>query len=171
MNQLNTATGLAIFALLMIPPAAWAHEKPHAPRASPSAPGSTWAPEQKAWGIAAQARAVTRTVTVRMLDNMRFEPDHLSVRVGETVRIRLINAGKVMHEMVLGTDEELEAHAALMQKFPAMEHDEPHMAHVQPGHSGDLVWRFNRAGEFKFACLVAGHYQAGMTGRITVKPR
>jgi plastocyanin len=27
---------------------------------------------------------------------------------------------------------------------------------------------FNRPGEFDFACLIAGHYQAGMVGKITV---
>ena len=30
-----------------------------------------------------------------------------------------------------------------------------------------MVWRFNRAGTFKFACLIAGHFEAGMVGTIT----
>ncbi|TSE28345.1 hypothetical protein Tther_02140 [Tepidimonas thermarum] len=38
-----------------------------------------------------------------------------------------------MHEIVIGTPEELAAHAELMKKHPGMEHDEPHMAHVPPG--------------------------------------
>ena len=36
------------------------------------------------------------------------------------------------------------------------------------GKTGQIVWTFNRAGQFEFACLIAGHYQAGMTGRFTV---
>mgnify|MGYP001952322792 FL=1 len=52
-----------------------------------------------------------------------------------------------------------------------MEHDEPYMAHVAAGKAGDIVWHFNRAGSFDFACLIPGHYQAGMTGTITVLPR
>jgi uncharacterized cupredoxin-like copper-binding protein len=69
---------------------------------------------------------------------------------------------------VLGTRKELEEHAASMQRFPDMEHDEPYMAHVPPGQTGEIVWTFNRSGDFDFACLVAGHYQAGMTGKIAV---
>ena len=58
--------------------------------------------------------------------------------------------------MVLGTPEELKEHAELMKKFPEMEHDEPHMAHVKPGKSGEIVWQFTKAGEFQFACLHPG---------------
>jgi uncharacterized cupredoxin-like copper-binding protein len=125
--------------------------------------------EQKAWGIAGDARAVKRTIRVRMQDTMRFEPDALDIKLGETVRIDIRNDGKMLHELVIGTKQELEDHAALMLKFPNMEHDEPYMAHVDPGKSGAIVWHFNRAGNFEFACLIAGHYQAGMKGTIAVK--
>jgi uncharacterized cupredoxin-like copper-binding protein len=57
-----------------------------------------------------------------------------------------------------------------MRRHPGMEHEEPHMAHVAPGRQQDLVWRFNRAGRFYFACLIAGHYEAGMRGTFTVTP-
>lgn len=57
-----------------------------------------------------------------------------------------------------------------MVKFPGMQHDEPYMAHVDPGKRGEIVWTFNRPGEFKFACLIAGHYQAGMVGTVRVQP-
>lgn len=124
--------------------------------------------EQKPWGVAGSAAAVKRTIEVRMLDTMRFVPDRIDVKRGETVRLRISNDGKMLHELVIGTKQELDAHAALMVKFPGMEHDEPYMAHVAPGKTGEIVWTFNRAGEFMFACLIAGHYQAGMVGRIVV---
>lgn len=124
--------------------------------------------EQKEWGIAGDARSVTRTVTLSMDDGMRFTPDKLSFKQGETVRFVIRNQGKLLHELVIGTKPDLDAHAAMMLKFPGMEHDEPHMAHVPAGKAGELVWTFNRAGEFDFACLIAGHYQAGMAGKISV---
>jgi len=127
--------------------------------------------EQKPWGIAAEPRAATRSITIRMSDAMRFIPDRLEVREGETVRLIMRNEGKMLHEFVLGTRQELDEHAALMLKFPDMEHDEPYMAHVDPGQTGEIVWTFNRAGEFDFACLIAGHYQAGMVGKLRVLPR
>ena len=127
--------------------------------------------EQKDWGIAGDAKSVKRTITLSMGDNMRFTPNALSFKQGETVRFVVKNQGKALHEMVIGTKKELDEHAALMLKFPKMEHDEPYMAHVAAGKSQELIWTFNRAGNFEFACLIAGHYQAGMVGKITVAAR
>jgi uncharacterized cupredoxin-like copper-binding protein len=127
--------------------------------------------EQTDWGIAGNPKAARRTIRVTASDDMRFTPAIIEVGEGETVRFVLRNAGKVQHEMVLGTRKALDAHAALMRRFPGMEHDEPHIAHVAAGREGSIVWTFNRPGEFDFACLVPGHYEAGMTGRIRVVPR
>ena len=124
--------------------------------------------EQKPWGIAGNAKAVKRTINITMTDMMRFMPDKIEAKQGETIRIVLKNEGKMLHEMVIGTKQELDEHAALMLKFPGMEHDEPYMAHVPAGKKGEIIWTFNRAGEFDFACLIAGHYQAGMVGKISV---
>ena len=124
--------------------------------------------EQKDWGIAGDTKAVKRTVEFKITDNMRFTPDKLEVKQGETVKFVLRNNGAVMHEFVLGTKKELDEHAALMVKFPTMEHSEPYMAHVAPGKTGEIIWTFNRAGDFDFACLIAGHYSAGMVGKVKV---
>ena len=154
---------LLLATMLALSGLALAHtDKPHDKKAGPVKK------EQKDWGIAGDAKAVRRTVEFRMTDNMRFSPDKLEVRQGETVKLVLRNSGAVMHEFVLGTKKELEEHAALMVKFPTMEHSEPYMAHVAPGKTGQIVWTFNRAGDFDFACLIAGHYSAGMVGKIKV---
>ncbi|MES2784247.1 MAG: cupredoxin family protein [Pseudomonadota bacterium] len=124
--------------------------------------------EQKPWGIAGDAKAAKRTIEVSMSDDMRFTPSSIEVKQGETVRFVVTNKGQVRHEMVIGDKKTLDEHAALMAKFPTMEHDEPYMAHVPAGKKETLVWTFNRPGEFDFACLIAGHYQAGMVGKINV---
>jgi uncharacterized cupredoxin-like copper-binding protein len=165
------ARRLALLALLGLPialalPQARAHgDQPH------SKPAGPVVKEQKPWGIAAEPREAKRTVEIRMTDDMRFSPSHLEVRQGETLRLRAVNRGKVMHEIVIGTPEELNEHAEMMKKFPNMEHDEPYMAHVPPGQRGDIVWTFNRPGEFEFACLIPGHFEAGMRGTIRVVAR
>ena len=140
---------------------ALAHSEPH-PSAVPVLK------EQMVWGIAGDTAQVTRTLEVRMGDAMRFTPDQLQVKRGETVRLILQNDGQVMHEFVLGTEKALDEHAALMLRFPGMQHDEPYMAHLAPGQRGEIVWTFNNADEFDFACLIAGHYQAGMRGKVRV---
>ncbi|MBP6110417.1 MAG: cupredoxin family protein [Rhodocyclaceae bacterium] len=103
-----------------------------------------------------------------MNDTMRFVPDSVSVQVGETIKFVVKNDGKLKHEMVLGTSKDLKAHAALMQKFPEMEHAEPNMVTVQSGSTGEIIWQFTKAGKVNFGCLQPGHFDAGMKGKIEV---
>jgi uncharacterized cupredoxin-like copper-binding protein len=172
---------LAALAAVLAQAPAWAHgdmkhgEMKHgamkpASAASAAATPQAAAPEQQDWGIAGEAKAANRTITIIMTDNMRFSPDRIEVNEGDTVKFVIRNAGKMLHEMVIGTKKELDAHAEMMKKHPNMEHDEPWMAHVEAGKTATLVWRFNRAGEFRYACLLPGHYEAGMVGTIVVKP-
>jgi uncharacterized cupredoxin-like copper-binding protein len=125
--------------------------------------------EDTTFGREGDPAKATRTIRVDMSDAMRFTPADIAVKRGETVKLVATNKGQVLHEMVLGTSEELKKHAEMMKKHPGMEHDEPHMAHVKPGKSGEIVWQFTKAGEFQFACLIPGHFEAGMVGKVTVK--
>ncbi len=113
---------------------------------------------------------VERTIEITTGDNMRFSPDRIQVKRGQTIRFRVVNGGQMKHEFVLGTLAELKKHAALMRKFPDMEHDDPNAVSVDPGQTRELVWRFTRRGDFDFACLVPGHFEAGMRGKIAVGP-
>ncbi|OLU17778.1 hypothetical protein BVH01_11130 [Pseudomonas sp. PA1(2017)] len=124
--------------------------------------------EQKPWGIPGDAAEATRTVHIRMNDQMRFVPDRLEVKAGETVRLVLHNDGQLLHEFVLGDKAQLDEHAAMMLRQPNMAHTGMDMLHVQPGEEGEVTWTFDRAGTFDFACLIAGHYQAGMVGKVAV---
>jgi uncharacterized cupredoxin-like copper-binding protein/Cu/Ag efflux protein CusF len=112
---------------------------------------------------------VTRNVEVEMNDAMRFSPASIRVKRGETIRFIVRNTGKLKHEMVLGTIEELKQHAELMRKFPEMEHADPNQTSVEPGKTGELIWQFTNAGTFDFACLEPGHYEAGMVGKVQVE--
>jgi uncharacterized cupredoxin-like copper-binding protein len=120
------------------------------------------------FGQEGDPKKVTRTIQVDMADNMRFTPADVAVKRGETVKFVVRNDGKVLHEMVLGTKKAIAEHAALMKKFPEMEHADANMAHVKPGKAGEIVWQFTQAGEFQFACLQPGHFEAGMVGKVVV---
>lgn len=110
-----------------------------------------------------------RTIEMEMGDTMRFTPDVIRVKQGEVLKITHRNTGKLLHEFVLGTQASLNEHAELMKKFPNMEHAEPYMAHVQPGEKMEMIWKFSKAGEFAFGCLIPGHYDAGMKGTVVVE--
>ena len=112
---------------------------------------------------------VTRTVAVDMTDNMRFTPGTLTVERGETVRLKVANKGRLLHELVLGTEAQIKKHWQAMKQHPGMVHDEPSMVHVAPGASGEIVWQFTQPGTFQFACLLPGHFEAGMSGKVVVR--
>ena len=127
--------------------------------------------DEKPFGREGNPRAMSRTINIDMNDQMRFTPSEVTLRQRETIRFRVKNSGKQMHEMVLGTMKDLKEHADVMKKHPGMEHDEPYMAHVAPGKTETLLWHFTKAGEFHYGCLVPGHFEAGMLGRVKVSPQ
>ncbi|WP_034297154.1 plastocyanin/azurin family copper-binding protein [Herbaspirillum sp. RV1423] len=116
-------------------------------------------------GMAAKA---DRTIKVDMNDNMRFTPDDIQVKAGDTIKFIVTNNGKIRHEMIFGSDAQLKTHYAAMLKNPEMEHADDNQITLDPGKSGELVWQFSQAGTVNFACLQPGHYDAGMKGSVTV---
>ena len=119
-------------------------------------------------GKPGDAKKVSRTIEVGMGDEMRFKPASINVKRGETIRFLVKNNGALTHEMVLGTMKELKEHAEMMRKNPEMEHADPNAVTVEPGNTGTLIWQFTKAGKFDFACLVPGHFEAGMVGKVIV---
>ena len=115
--------------------------------------------------------APTRTVTVTLSDDMRFTPANWQATSGETVRIQLVNTGKVRHEFIIGTEAELQAHAEEMKKpNSGHNHHASNAVSVAAGATGELVWTFVDAGVLHIACFEPGHYDAGMRGTISVLP-
>ena len=114
------------------------------------------------------AKSISRTIQVGMADNMKFNPNSLQVKQGETIRFVVKNLGKTKHEMVLGTDQALQEHYKQMMKFPEMEHAEPNMVTLGAGQTGEIIWQFTKPGKVQFACLQPGHYDAGMRGSISI---
>ena len=115
---------------------------------------------------------VEKTVQVTMMEDdegkMLFVPKRLAFKEGQTVRIKFVNKGSVDHEFVMDEEPAIIEHKALMEKFPEMEHDDPNAIRLAPGAKGEIIWTFNKTGDFTFACLVPGHYEAGMHGKLDV---
>jgi len=153
MRIAGVAAGLAIAAAAT---GAWAHGE---------------SGEALPFGRAGVASKATRTIAVSMGDAMRFDPSEIHVRTGETVRIVVRNDGKLRHEFVLGTMDELREHAAMMRRMPEMEHHDAHMATVEPGASATILWQFAKPGTFHYGCLEPGHLEAGMSGTVIVGAR
>jgi uncharacterized cupredoxin-like copper-binding protein len=167
MNRFRVRLLILVVAFAHLPRLAFAHDDAAHANASRS-PIST---EVHAFGVEGDPRKASRTIALSMDDRMRYSPAEIKVAQGETVTLAIRNKGKLLHELVLGTADGLARHAELMRKFPGMEHDEPFMVHVKPGTTKKLTWKFTQPGTFLFGCLVAGHFEAGMQGRIVVEAR
>lgn len=122
-----------------------------------------------ALGEPGDPKARARVININMTDEMRFQPATVTVSKGETIRFNIKNSGQLKHELTLGTMEELKEHAAVMQKHPEMEHDDPNAVTVEPGQTKTLTWKFTKGGTFDFACLIPGHMESGMKGKISVR--
>ena len=119
------------------------------------------------------AQVVSRTVNVHMDDSMRFMPDKVDVQAGETIRFVVHNGGAVPHEFVLGTAKEIAEHAELMRqiaagKAVAHNHGGGAALSVAAGQMGELVVTFSQPGPVEIACLIPGHFEAGMRGSVQV---
>jgi uncharacterized cupredoxin-like copper-binding protein len=123
-------------------------------------------------GEPGDAKKPARIVQVTMTEaegKMLFTPSRIEVRKDEQVRFVLRNSGELDHEFVLATTEENLKHAESMKKSPDMEHDDPNAKKLAPKKTGEIVWKFSKAGEFEYSCLIPGHREAGMIGTIVVK--
>jgi uncharacterized cupredoxin-like copper-binding protein len=149
------AAAAVLVAVLAAPTLLYAHDEQHFSAGQPGNPKQPF-----------------RTVQVTMHEGsgtMGYTPDRLEIRRGEQIKFVIKNVGALAHEFVLASTQDNLKHAELMRKFPDMEHDDPNGKTVQPGDTAEILWRFTKKGEFEFACLIPGHREAGMTGKIVVK--
>ncbi len=102
-------------------------------------------------------------------EKMMFIPSRIEIRRGEQIKFLLRNNGELDHEFILATTEENVKHAEEMKKNPEMEHDDPNAKRIVPKKTSEIVWKFSKAGEFEYGCLIPGHRDAGMIGTIIVR--
>jgi len=148
---------LALLLLSLLPSLSFTEEDHHHHGKSASA------------GIPGHSTDVSRTIKVLMGDNMRFSPSIINVQAGETIRFSVKNTGQLQHEFVIGNTDELKAHAQMMRKMPDMRHQEANQLSLDSGEMGSIIWKFDQAGSVDFACLIPGHWEAGMKGKVRVK--
>lgn len=111
-----------------------------------------------------------RTVEVKALDTLRYDPASIDVRPGETVTFKVTNVSKTAHEFDLGDVAFQAKHEKEMRAMPAGMNmgDEPAAIELQPGETKTLTWTFSKAGSLLYACHEVGHYDSGMKGDIKV---
>lgn len=144
--------------------------------------------DQAEIGSPGEASKVSRTVKITMFDSY-YEPKKLRFKEGETIRFIISNKGELVHEFNIATEAMHKAHAPemmMMMEYGVLEadrinweaekkmqasmghgmHEEPNSVLLEPGKTGELIWKFPAHVELQFACNVPGHYDSGMVGPI-----
>ena len=100
---------------------------------------------------------------------MAFDPSSVDITAGETVEFVVTNLGAVAHEFRVTNQEEIDEHLAAGHQEG---HEEEAMLEmeIEPGETKSLVVTFDETDHMaRFACLVEGHYEAGMHGDFDFK--
>jgi uncharacterized cupredoxin-like copper-binding protein len=171
-RSIAVASVLAAAALLVPAASLHRHALAHGPHSDGHGAGHGHAGHGFAAGEPGDSRKAGRVIEIIMREGagtMTFSPDRIELRRGEQVKLVLKNAGELSHELLIDSPANNARHKIEMEKNPDMEHAEPNGRRVEPRQSAELVWRFTKAGTFEFACLIPGHYEAGMKGIVVVK--
>ncbi|WP_441229929.1 cupredoxin domain-containing protein [Tardiphaga sp. 215_C5_N2_1] len=119
-------------------------------------------------GEPGDSKKPAREIVVSM-NEMDYSPAVIEVKRGEQIRFVIRNAGTEAHEFLLATTAENLKHGDAMKKNPDMEHDEPNGLRLAAKKSGEILWKFSKAGTFEYSCMIPTHRELGMTGKIIVK--
>lgn len=145
-------------------------------------------------GSPGEPSSASREVEISLYD-IYFMPESLSVKPGETLRLRLVNRGNLLHQFTIGTPQMHAAQQAEMavmmdhgmisesgidpeamhmdhggMGMGEMTHDAPNTTLVPPGQTAELVWTFPQSGTLEFACNLPGNYDVGMVASIAIEP-
>ena len=129
--------------------------------------GSGAMTEVGALGQPADAATADRTVHVTASDQLKFVPDAVEVKVGETVNFEVENTGTTDHEFVIGSPTYQAEHEQEMQSGHMEMGDEPNAVDVPAGATSSITWKFTEAGATQYGCHEPGHFAADMVGDIT----
>jgi len=106
--------------------------------------------------------APARTIEVKALDTLRFDPATVAAKAGERVTFRVTNTGAMEHEFVVGD-----------AAFQAAHESGGHAGHeggaallLKPGETRTVDYTMPETAP-TYACHVAGHDDAGMKGTVS----
>lgn len=137
--------------------------------------------------LAAQG-AAEQKVTITMREEagrMSFRPQRVTLQAGVPTEVVLVNRGSVKHEWMVypvptkpgrpdhewaeensffkGVKVEVAGGEVTRRKGVLVE------VMVKPGKSATIRFTPTRRGQFEMACLISGHWEAGMKGILVVK--
>jgi uncharacterized cupredoxin-like copper-binding protein len=111
-------------------------------------------------GFVAGTEAAPRIVRIAAEGDLRFVPDVVLVKAGETITFEVTTVGPRAHEFMVGPAADVAADTA----------GTPEIADIGMMQSKSLTYTFAGSGPFAYACHAPGHFEAGMRGSIAIVP-
>lgn len=129
---------------------------------SPSGQAAQWGsgPGPESPGFVAGTVSAPRVVRIVASGQLRFYPDVVAVKAGETITFEVTTMGMAVHEFMVGPAADVAAD----------KEGTPEVADIGMMATKSLTYTFSGSGPFAFACHAPGHYEAGMIGTIVVVP-
>jgi plastocyanin len=115
-------------------------------------------PQPGAPGFVAGTQASPRVVRILAGPGYAFSPSNLTILRGETVTFLVTTMGPYAHEFMVGPADAVAADRE----------GTPEIADIGMMQTKALTYTFEGSGPYAYACHAAGHYEAGMSGTITV---
>jgi uncharacterized cupredoxin-like copper-binding protein len=106
----------------------------------------------------------TRTVRI-VIHFSHFDPTHIDVEPGQTIRFVVENTDPIDHEFVVGDEQVQQAHEAGTE---AHHPPRPGEISIAPGETVVTTVTFPSRGSLLFGCHLPGHYAYGMRGTISI---
>lgn len=111
-------------------------------------------------GFVPGTAASPRVIGIVAMPQLRFVPDAVTVKQGETVTFVVTTMGPIVHEFMVGPAADVAADTP----------GTPEIADLGMMDTRSLTYTFDGPGPYAFACHAPGHYEAGMAGTIAVVP-
>ncbi len=124
-------------------------------------------------GCGDDTATATTELAITGTDAMEFEPDTFTVPAGDEVTVEFTAEGSVDHDLVIEGVAAIgmvgeEGHGDHADEDHAMEGDDLHVAHADPGETVTATFMIEEAGTYEVYCSVPGHREAGMVATLTV---
>ena len=116
----------------------------------------------------ATATAADVTVEVKA-QALRYVPDQISIPMGKTVKVRLVNGDPTEHDlMVEGLSVEVVGDTSMAGGHMSGSSDTL-AVHTLANGTAEVVVRTGQPGTYVFYCTIQGHRSAGMEGTLVVR--
>jgi len=102
-----------------------------------------------------------------LMKDLRFMPNTMEVKAGQTVQVNVTNMDGMEHDMVVdGLRIEMVGKAAGGHHAGAAA--DLLMVHTMAKENGSIMFRTDQRGTYEFYCTLPGHRAAGMVGEMKV---